>query len=272
MNSRTRSPNYPSISLEEAIEAIKKVYAHERRAKFPRASLAAHLGYTSINGRSLAKIGAIRGYGLIDGKEDALSVSPTAIAIIEAPEGSRDRADAYRDAFLSPTIFARAYEQYGDTPPSPPTFRWWLTQQGYIGDAADKAMQSYLDSLELVNSVAGLPESFPSESGSETKGGFSPTLDDMINQIMPPPGASKAKVTPEPLMTPEQTGLATGVQERVLQSGMLSKTASYRVIVSGPVGVAEIDRLLQKLELDKEILADLGPDSSGDEFDDLLGG
>ena len=155
MNGRQRSPNYPSMNLGEAVDAIKKVYAHERRAKFPRASLAGHLGYSSINGRSLAKIGTLRAYNLIEGREDALYVSPTAVAIIEAPDGSPDKISAYRSAFLSPTIFAKAHDEYGDAAPSPQTFRWWLTQQGYMGDAADKAMQSYLDSLELVNSLGG---------------------------------------------------------------------------------------------------------------------
>jgi hypothetical protein len=60
---------------------------------------------------------------------------------------------AYRDAFLSPSIFARAHEEYGDTSPSPQTFRWWLTQQGYMGDAAEKAMRCYLESFELINSL-----------------------------------------------------------------------------------------------------------------------
>jgi len=43
---------------------------------------------------------------------------------------------------------------------------------------------------------------------------------------------------------------------------MLSKQSSYRVIVSGPVGVAEIERLIAKIEMDKDILAesDLQPD------------
>lgn len=153
MAGRIRSPNYPSMSLGEAVEAIKKVYAHERRARFPRTSLASHLGYGSINGRSLAKIGTLRGYQLIEGRENDLHVSPTAIAIIEAPDGSKDKVEAYWTAFLSPNIFARAHEEYGNVPPSPATLRWWLTQQGYIGEAADKAMQSYLDSLELVNSL-----------------------------------------------------------------------------------------------------------------------
>lgn len=152
---RTRSPNYPSMSLGEAIEAIRKVYAQERRGKFPRLSLASHLGYSSINGRSLSKMGGLRAYSLIEGREDQLAVSSVAIAIMEAPEGSPDSVQAYKVAFLSPPIFARAFEQYGAEPPSPQTFRWWLTQQGYVGEAADRTIQAYLDSLDLVNSKAG---------------------------------------------------------------------------------------------------------------------
>ncbi len=56
-----------------------------------------------------------------------------------------------------------------------------------------------------------------------------------------------------------------GTHERVLQSGMLSRTASYRVVVSGPIGEAEIDRLLKKLEMDREILADPEPGCPDDE-------
>lgn len=44
--------------------------------------------------------------------------------------------------------------------------------------------------------------------------------------------------------------------ERTLLSGILSTDADFEVLVSGPVGVKEIDRLIQKLELDKEILAE----------------
>jgi hypothetical protein len=36
----------------------------------------------------------------------------------------------------------------------------------------------------------------------------------------------------------------------------LAKDASFRLIVSGNIGVKEIERLIQKLEIDKEILAD----------------
>jgi hypothetical protein len=35
-----------------------------------------------------------------------------------------------------------------------------------------------------------------------------------------------------------------------------SKDANFRSMASGPVGVTEIERLIQKLQLDREILAD----------------
>lgn len=44
--------------------------------------------------------------------------------------------------------------------------------------------------------------------------------------------------------------------ERELTTGMLSKGASFRLIVNGQIGVKEIERLIAKLELDKEILAE----------------
>jgi hypothetical protein len=44
--------------------------------------------------------------------------------------------------------------------------------------------------------------------------------------------------------------------ERELTMGLLSKEASFRLIVSGSIGVKEIERLIKKLELDKEILAE----------------
>jgi hypothetical protein len=44
--------------------------------------------------------------------------------------------------------------------------------------------------------------------------------------------------------------------EREPISGLLSKETNSRLIVSGTIGVKEIEMLIKKLELDKEILAD----------------
>jgi len=54
--------------------------------------------------------------------------------------------------------------------------------------------------------------------------------------------------------------------ERELTTGLLSKDASFRLIVSGNVGVKEIERLIKKLELDNEILADQDDEAEDDVF------
>lgn len=54
--------------------------------------------------------------------------------------------------------------------------------------------------------------------------------------------------------------------ERERTTGMLAKDASFRLIVTGNVGVKEIERLIKKLELDKEILADQDDDDDLSQF------
>ena len=61
-------------------------------------------------------------------------------------------------------------------------------------------------------------------------------------------------VNPAPLVPQGKVNLMAG--ERELTTGLLAKEASFRLIVSGNIGVKEIERLIQKLEIDKEILAD----------------
>lgn len=60
-------------------------------------------------------------------------------------------------------------------------------------------------------------------------------------------------------------GLRVKVVERELTAGRLSKDASFRLIVSGQVGVKEIDSLIAQLQGDKDILAeqDEGDDEQG---------
>ena len=53
--------------------------------------------------------------------------------------------------------------------------------------------------------------------------------------------------------------------ERELTAGLLSKGANFRLLVSGQVGVKEIERLIAKLELDKEILAEADDEEGGEE-------
>jgi len=257
-----RSPNFPQVSLAEAIDNIRLVYQREGRSKMPKLSAVKPLGYTSINGRSLGVLAALRAYGLLDGRGDDVRVSDDAITILNAPKDSEERADAIRRAFEAPPAFAVLRSKEGA---SADTLRWHLIKANFRDDAADKLIKVFLESRDLVNAEAGSYDSGASEPEAAPESGFNPSLNDMMNQLMPFP---KPKDPPAGRSGGEQMGLAMGVHERVLTSGMLSKQATFRVVVSGPVGEPEIERLLRKLEMDKEILADPDPESDND-FDNL---
>ena len=154
------------------------------------------------------------------------------------------------------------------------TLRWHLIKSNFREEAADKLIKTYLASRELVTRARGAYD-FQEELRE----------DEERTDIMADDPAMKARffgqqkvaaqppaATPERRAPESEEGLGMGVHERILQSGMLSKTASYRVIVSGKVGEAELNRLLRKIEMDKEILADdfSDPETDGVDVESLL--
>lgn len=75
-----RSPNYPQLSLEDALQRVKKVHEAEQNHKADREVIAKVLGYSSLNGTSLTMIGALNRYGLLEADGGGLKVSSDARA------------------------------------------------------------------------------------------------------------------------------------------------------------------------------------------------
>lgn len=249
-----RSPNFPSMSLGEAVDAIKKVFAAEGRSKVPKLSVVKPLGYSSMNGRSLSVLGALKAYGLLDGRADDMRISQEGFILSNAPVDSVEYREALLACFRAPSAFQFFTED--DEGASPDTLKWKLQKSGFQADAAERLVRVYRDSHDLVNAVRGeYKKVIPADAPQLEAPSFTATLG-RLNAAM---GAA-ADVGKAPAQQGgAQPELGMGIHERVLQSGMLSKSASFRVIVSGQVGVSEIERLVKKLEMDKEILADPDP-------------
>src|ERR1700733_1198862 len=115
---KVRSPNYPSMSLGPALEAVRPAFKSENRNKMSRSVLAKHLGYNSLNGRALGKIGAVRAYGLLDGSGDELRISDDAVVAFNAPDGSADRSAVLGRLAIKPSLFQELRMYYHDTLPS----------------------------------------------------------------------------------------------------------------------------------------------------------
>jgi hypothetical protein len=85
---------------------------------------------------------------------------------------------------------------------------------------------------------------------------FSPLADSRSSMMSPQHGAAAPDL--EGQIANGATIDASNPGGGANATGLLSKGTSFRLIVSGQVGVKEIERFIKKLEIDKEILADFG--------------
>lgn len=66
MEKRSRSPRYPNINLQDAIEKVRVIYQREHIHKVNREVIAKDLGYAGINGASASIISSIKQFGLLE--------------------------------------------------------------------------------------------------------------------------------------------------------------------------------------------------------------
>jgi hypothetical protein len=144
-----RSPNCPQISFSEAIEKGRKVYEKEHTHPAAKLVIAADLGYSSINGRSLSMVGALRQYGVLEGSGEAMRVSDDAVAYYELEDGTEKRAAIERMAF-KPALFSEMRQQFGTTTPSEANLKHWLIKKEFLPKAATDLIRVYKANLDLV--------------------------------------------------------------------------------------------------------------------------
>jgi hypothetical protein len=146
---KVRSPNYPALDLRTALLATRKAFEKDNRNKMSQAALGKHLGHDSLSGPALGKIGALRAYGIIEGKGDELRITDDAVAALMAPEGSNEGFDTIKRLAARPKLFQDIQKDFPTTP-SPENLKFWLIKRQFAPDAAEKAAKVYLASMELV--------------------------------------------------------------------------------------------------------------------------
>jgi hypothetical protein len=148
-----RSPNYPAVSLPEAIKRIAMVYKQEQRHPAEKEVIAKHIGYGSLNGGSNAVISALTKYGLLvpTGKGDQLKLSEEALNIVIHDRGEPDRVKAIQKAAFTPSPFNELNGLYGTNLPSDHSLRATLLKKGFNEKTVDSVIRAFRDTIEFVN-------------------------------------------------------------------------------------------------------------------------
>lgn len=125
---RMRSPSYPSLTLEKAIELADRFYKKETKHKATPEVAIQHLGHTASSGAGIRALAALTSFGLLDagglGKERRVWVSELGRAILlDRQEDSVERIKAIQEAALRPSIYKELWSRWGSDFPSEATMK-----------------------------------------------------------------------------------------------------------------------------------------------------
>lgn len=250
--SQQRSPHYPNISLPEAIARARKAFDLDRQAPLDREVAAKHIGYSGRSGASDKVIGAISQYGLFEsvGKGE-VRVSQLALDIFH-PLNEQQKREAIQKAAYSPSVFRVLRERFGaGVIPSQDSVTSFLIREKFLPNAIEKLYSSYVSTCQFLKQEGANDFAVPSDEDDEE----SPAPESRTSRAddgEQPTAASTHRAKPS---SPYRNMEAHGMQ-RMLTQGMLSKSSTFEIIVTGKIGPKEIDTLIRKLEIDKAILAD----------------
>ncbi|MEL7226806.1 MAG: hypothetical protein AAGL17_18705, partial [Cyanobacteria bacterium J06576_12] len=114
---------------------------------------------------------------------------------------------------------------------------------GFLKKSAVNAAQDFLISADFARfwDTADAPTETTAHSGSAIERSDDANSDTDLNHIAK--GVERGNTV---------IPMADGEEE--VSSGRLSKSSKYRLLITGPFGVDELDLLIRKLELDREFL------------------
>jgi len=152
---KLRSPNFPGINLEEAIQKAATLYKIEGRHPAARKVILDHWGYGEKSSSGLVALGALRAFGLLEGRGNQNQLTNLAKDIIldEEPDSKR-RAEAIQDAALTPSIHKELWEKYDGSLPSDAQLRFFLRGERAF---TDKGADDFIAQFRATLAFAKLP-------------------------------------------------------------------------------------------------------------------
>ncbi|WP_027665619.1 hypothetical protein [Rhizobium leguminosarum] len=256
---KERGPSFPFIGLEKAVERTRELYAKAKRFEVRLSDAAADWKYGAKSSGAFQTAAALLAFGLIEdsgsGEARKLRVSDLGrrIMLDERP-GMREKHMA--EAALKPKLIAEFAERWADgRPDDSHAISDLKFEHGFTDESAPRFLRVFDETIRFTI----LEDTDKMKEAEKVR-------DEAFSDFLAKPfGQRGGQVTPPDVPKDSQKGIPLMVGERELTTGILSKGASFRLIVSGSVGEKEIERLIKKLELDKEILADSDEERTYDE-------
>jgi hypothetical protein len=125
MRSGKRSPSYPRISLDRAVAMAKNIYDSAYEAPVDTDTALQLMGYSGRSGPSTAALSSLKQYGLVEGRDQALRITPLALRIFH-PSTPSERFEALNQAVFAPAFYSEIKSQFGGKLPSDQVLKSYL--------------------------------------------------------------------------------------------------------------------------------------------------
>lgn len=220
-NARLRSPAYPYLDLESAIEKTEMFYNNETTQRVSALVATADLGYEEGSSRGWRALASLLSFGLLEeeGSKENREVWLSELGKEIFHYGNKDSEDAkraFRIAALKPPIHLELWELWGKEGqlPSEAQMRRYLVQtKSFNPKAVDDFLKEFVDTLTYAGFIKGgkivATDVFdtntktsrePSRARISTGKNMTTTADNLQENTIPLIGGSTAILaTPRPL-------------------------------------------------------------------------
>lgn len=227
---RMRSPSYPSISLAEAIELVKKIHEKSRTNAIDREAAAKDMGYSGITGRSLTILAALIQFGLLEkAGKGGVRVSRTSVDILH---GLTDeiKKTALLKAGTSPALYQDIVDRFPDGMPPENALRSYLIQRDFGDAAIGPAVSSFLETYRMLEDAKVFDSHGRGDEG------------DAESEVQGEDGGERLPPNPPPPPA-QHRGYQVMEGERVVFSEEVGSASYLKLVANGEMNADLLDAL-----------------------------
>jgi hypothetical protein len=154
-----RSPSYPGISLDLAVDKAKIAYERQSRHAGSVEALMTAWGYSPKSGPGSVTLAALRKYGLLEvegvGKQRKARLTPLALRILLDPDDSA-RRQAIQTAALTPSIHTELWDLYAGDLPKDDVLRYeLLMERGFTESGVSEFLAQFRRTIDYAQLARG---------------------------------------------------------------------------------------------------------------------
>lgn len=150
-----RSPSYPMLSLDRALEKARLIYNEDKRSFTSRAVILRHLGYKDEkNGYGNRELAALKQYGLLEEKSGEFRISDAAHNLLFLSDASPEKRNRLEQCALAPGVFRELWGKYADEASDTTLADFLIHSRGFNPASVEDVVSTYRKTMAFAKPTA----------------------------------------------------------------------------------------------------------------------